>query len=60
MLWLQKGAERADFKWFPKKKLLELYLSADTAPLYGEVAEARLRSLATSMQAELHVKIAKK
>ncbi|WP_390910637.1 Ppx/GppA family phosphatase [Pseudosulfitobacter sp. SM2401] len=60
MLWLQKGAERADFKWFPKKKQLELRLSADTAPLYGEVAEARLQSLANSMQAELQVKISKK
>lgn len=56
MLWLQKDAERSAFKWYPKKKILELRLSVDTAPLYGEVAEARLKSLASSLQAELQVK----
>lgn len=59
MLWMEKGAERATFKWYPKKRLLELRLTRDALPLYGEVAEARLKSLASSLNAELIVKIRK-
>jgi exopolyphosphatase/guanosine-5'-triphosphate,3'-diphosphate pyrophosphatase len=59
MLWMEKGAERATFKWFPQKRQLELRLTRDALPLYGEVAEARLQSLANSLDAELSVKIRK-
>jgi len=59
MLWMEKGAERATFKWFPKKRLLELRLTRDALPLYGEVAEVRLQSLASSLDAELCVKVRK-
>ena len=56
MLWMEKDAERAEFRWFPKKKVLELHLSRDAVPLFGEVAQARLNSLAASMEAEVVVK----
>jgi exopolyphosphatase/guanosine-5'-triphosphate,3'-diphosphate pyrophosphatase len=59
MLWMEKGADRASFKWYPKKQLLELRLTRDALPLYGEVAEVRLQSLASSLNAELVVKIRK-
>lgn len=59
MLWMEKGAERATFKWYPKKRILELRMTRDAMPLFGEVAEARLKSLASSLQAELVVKTRK-
>jgi|TARA_B110000238_G_scaffold157452_1_gene170461 exopolyphosphatase/guanosine-5'-triphosphate,3'-diphosphate pyrophosphatase len=59
MLWMEKGAERATFKWYPKKRILELRMTSDAMPLFGEVAEARLKSLASSLQAELVVKTRK-
>lgn len=59
MLWMEDGAERAKFKWYPKKRILELRLTRDALPLYGEVAEARLQSLARSLEAELIVKVHK-
>jgi exopolyphosphatase/guanosine-5'-triphosphate,3'-diphosphate pyrophosphatase len=60
MLWMEDGAEPAKFKWYPKKQILELHLTRDAVPLYGEVAEARLQSLARSLSAELVVKVRKK
>ena len=59
MLWMDKDADRAAFRWYPKKKQLELRLSEASVPLYGEVAEARLESLARSLSAELTVKVVK-
>ena len=59
MLWMDKDAGRAALRWFPKKKLLELRLSKAAVPLFGEVAEARLKSLASSLQAEVEVKISR-
>ena len=59
MLWMEKGAERATFKWYPKKRILELRMTSDAMPLFGEVAEARLKSLASSLRAELVVKTRK-
>jgi len=38
---------------------LELRMTRDAMPLFGEVAEARLKSLASSLQAELVVKTRK-
>ncbi|SFE91078.1 exopolyphosphatase / guanosine-5'-triphosphate,3'-diphosphate pyrophosphatase [Sulfitobacter brevis] len=59
MLWMDKDAERGELRWFPKKKLLELWLTPDMLPLFGEVAEARLNSLASSLDAEVQVKTRK-
>ncbi|GGX50359.1 exopolyphosphatase [Tateyamaria omphalii] len=56
MLWMEKDAERGEFRWFPKKRELELRLSPDAMPLFGEVAEARLNSLASSLNASVIVK----
>ncbi|MEL6618597.1 MAG: Ppx/GppA family phosphatase [Pseudomonadota bacterium] len=56
MLWMEKDADRGEIRWFPKKKVLELRLSRDAMPLFGEVAEARLNSLAASLEAEVQVK----
>ena len=55
MLWLKKDAELGRLKFYPKKKVLELTLSRDAAPLYGEVAEARFQSLADAMGAKTQV-----
>lgn len=56
MLWMDKDANLGEFRWFPKKKQLELHLSPHAMPLFGEVAEARLNSLALSLEAEVTVK----
>jgi exopolyphosphatase/guanosine-5'-triphosphate,3'-diphosphate pyrophosphatase len=55
MLWLTQEAHSAALRWFPKKKRLEIALSKATAPLFGEVAEARLQSLGTALDAEVAV-----
>ncbi|MGD1882863.1 MAG: Ppx/GppA family phosphatase [Paracoccaceae bacterium] len=60
MLWMEKEADRGSFRWFPKKRLLELHLTRAAEPLFGEVAESRLRSLAGSLDAELVTKIRKR
>ncbi|WP_319826255.1 Ppx/GppA family phosphatase [Thalassovita sp.] len=57
MLWLQKEQPMGELQWHPKKKLLKLILSADAAPLFGEVAAARFQSLANSLEAETEVRI---
>jgi exopolyphosphatase/guanosine-5'-triphosphate,3'-diphosphate pyrophosphatase len=36
---------------YPKKRILELTLSQDAIPLFGEVAEARFNSLAAALPA---------
>jgi exopolyphosphatase/guanosine-5'-triphosphate,3'-diphosphate pyrophosphatase len=56
MLWLQ-GAPLGEMRWFPKKKVLELWLSKEAEPLFGEVAEARFNSLANTLGAQSVVKI---
>jgi exopolyphosphatase/guanosine-5'-triphosphate,3'-diphosphate pyrophosphatase len=40
-----------DLSWAPKKKALELRLTAESAPLWGEVVQARYNSLAQSLGA---------
>lgn len=60
MLWMDKGEQRGELRWFPKKKQLELWLTPDMVPLFGEVAEARLNSLAKSLEAEVHVRTGKR
>ena len=60
MLWMDKVAELGEMRWHPKKKELHLRLSADMMPLFGEVAEARFKSLATSLGALAIVKTSKR
>ncbi|UWR21514.1 Ppx/GppA family phosphatase [Sulfitobacter sp. S190] len=60
MLWMDKMGELGEMRWYPKKKLLELRVSADMVPLFGEVAEARFKSLAASLDAEAKVKTARR
>jgi exopolyphosphatase/guanosine-5'-triphosphate,3'-diphosphate pyrophosphatase len=56
MLWMHPDDHRAELRWFPKKKLLQLRLSRQMVPLFGEVAEARFRSMAASLDAEVDIK----
>jgi len=56
MLWLQREADPGALRYYPKKKVLELILTPEARPLYGEVAAARLASLATSLGAAMVVK----
>lgn len=52
MLWQEKGAAMAELQWKPRKRELKLRISAEAAPLYGEVTQARLRSLSDALMAE--------
>lgn len=51
MLWLKRDAPLGEIRWFPKKKVLELRLSQEAMPLFGEVARARFDSLALALSA---------
>lgn len=53
MLLMQKDGNRSSLRWFPKKRLLQFNLSAEAEALFGEVAEARLQSLASALMADL-------
>ncbi len=57
MLLMQENANSSSLRWFPKKRLLEFRLSAQARPLFGEVAEARLQSLAAALSAELEITV---
>ena len=57
MLWPKADQKIGEFRLFPKKKQLELILSRDAEPLFGEVAQSRLNSLARSLDVEVTVKI---
>ncbi|SHH82546.1 Ppx/GppA family phosphatase [Marivita hallyeonensis] len=58
MLWMSDAsADGTALEWKPRKKLLRLKLTKASVPLYGEVAQARLQSLAASLGAEVDVKI---
>lgn len=59
MLWMDSSADMGTMKWRPKKRHLELTLPASAEPLFGEVAKARLQSLADALEAETFVKIRK-
>jgi len=56
MLWMSEGEQPGELRWFPKKKVLELWLTQEAAPLFGEVAKARFDSLAGSLGARTEVK----
>ena len=57
MLTASENEKMGSLKYFPKKKRLELILAPGTRDLYGEVAEARLKSLASALgEVEIVVK----
>ncbi|MFP7571324.1 Ppx/GppA family phosphatase [Marivita sp. S2033] len=61
MLWMSDAsADGTALHWHPRKKLLRLKLTPRSAPLYGEVAEARFASLAASLGAETDVVVRRK
>jgi len=55
MLWPHKDARLGEIRWFPKKKELELRLTPEVEPLYGEVAQTRFQSLASTLDAKTRV-----
>ncbi len=57
MLWMHTESDIGEFIWKPKKHHLELNLLQHSAPLFGEVAEARLISLANSLGCALSVRV---
>lgn len=57
MMWLQAEQPLGQLQWHPKLRQLTLILSADAAPLFGEVAAARFQSLASALGAESEVRI---
>ena len=59
MLWAEADDTLAELSWAPKKKVLGLKLTKAAEPLFGEVAQARLQSLADALGAETEVKIRK-
>ncbi|KUJ77051.1 exopolyphosphatase [Ruegeria marisrubri] len=59
MLWMQHDVKMGKLRFFPKKKILELSLPRATVPLYSEVAEARLKSLADALESAVQVTVEK-
>jgi exopolyphosphatase/guanosine-5'-triphosphate,3'-diphosphate pyrophosphatase len=57
MLWMQNKSDIGTFRYRPKKGELRLELSEHAVPLFGEVAEARLQSLAAALEASLDVRV---
>ncbi len=56
MLTMDAVNELAELRYFPKKKVLELRLGEKALGLFGEVAEARFMSLASSLESEVTIK----
>ncbi len=52
MIWLTNDPDRAKLCWNPNKVELTLKLSGSSSALFGEVAEARLQSLANTLSAK--------
>ncbi|MDA7427839.1 Ppx/GppA family phosphatase [Primorskyibacter aestuariivivens] len=57
MLWMSEGGHIGELGWRPKKRILSLNLSEGAWPLFGEVAEARFQSLASSLEASVEIKL---
>lgn len=55
MLWLGAHDAPGAFLWKPEKRTLTLSLEARARPLFGEVAQARLKALGQAMGAETKV-----
>jgi len=58
MLWAEGSNEAARLSWDALTSTLGLHLTKETEPLYGEVAQARFASLASSLNAETAVTVA--
>ena len=56
MLSVSDPSTMGALRWAPKKRVLEFRMDRATAGLFGEVAEARLDALASSLDADLIVK----
>lgn len=56
MLVMKPDADMGHLNWISKKRRLDLILPDEARPLYGEVAEARLMSLAQTLNATVSVK----
>ncbi len=57
MFWMQAQQEMGEMRWRPKRCELELHLTQEAGPLYGEAAAARLTALANALNASLTVYI---
>ncbi|WP_420558659.1 Ppx/GppA family phosphatase [Roseovarius sp.] len=57
MFWLRADTQLGELTWHPKKKQLILRLTEEAVPLYGEVGQTRLASLADTLGAEFDVKL---
>ncbi|PRY94497.1 exopolyphosphatase/guanosine-5'-triphosphate,3'-diphosphate pyrophosphatase [Hasllibacter halocynthiae] len=56
MLSVSDPGTMGELRWAPKKRVLEFRMDRATAGLFGEVADARLRALGASLEAEVVVK----
>ncbi len=56
MLAADDAKAMGELRWFPKKKVLELWLPKTSLGLFGEVAEGRFNALAMALEAEPVVK----
>ncbi|WP_099825523.1 Ppx/GppA family phosphatase [Oceaniglobus indicus] len=52
----EKPGSLGELRWFPKKKVLELWLNDHAFDLFGEVAQSRFLSLVSALGAESQVK----
>jgi exopolyphosphatase/guanosine-5'-triphosphate,3'-diphosphate pyrophosphatase len=59
MLWVNAESKPGTLKWKPKTGALELKLTKDAAPLFGEVAEQRFNALASALGGTGTVKFSK-
>ena len=59
MFSVENPAEMAELKFRQKTGVLELRLTPNAAPLFGEVAQTRFESLASSMNAQTRLRISK-
>ncbi len=48
--------DKAELRWFPKKRELHLRLRKEAVDLFGETAQARFQSLADALGAEARIK----
>ena len=59
MFSVQRPELMGELTWHPKKRLLRLKLHPDTKALFGEVAQARFASLASSLDADTDVRVSR-
>ncbi|MDP5217888.1 exopolyphosphatase [Ruegeria sp. 2205SS24-7] len=57
MMWMREDSKIGKLNWFPKKRVLELRMPASARPLFSEIAEARLNSLSSALEAETRMLI---